>query len=42
MIDLESILSNLEDSQAKEQRHKSPHAGYVKGYYDGIADSYKK
>lgn len=42
IIDLESILSNLEESQAKGQRHKSPHAGYAKGYYDGIADSYKK
>lgn len=42
IINLESILSNLEESQAKGQRHKSPHAGYAKGYYDGIADSYKK
>lgn len=42
IIDLESILSNLEESQAKGQRHKSPHAGYAKGYYDGISDSYKK
>ena len=34
IINLESILSNLEESQAKGQRHKSPHAGYAKGYYD--------
>ena len=36
-IDLNDILSNLEDSQAQGQRHKSPHAGYARGYYDGIA-----
>ncbi|WP_308659795.1 hypothetical protein [uncultured Alistipes sp.] len=40
-IDLEAILNSLEESQAQGQRHKSPHAGYAKGYYGGVVDSYK-
>ena len=30
-IDLEQVLNSLEESQAKEQRHKSPHASYARG-----------
>ncbi|MDE5571889.1 MAG: hypothetical protein K2I86_07580 [Prevotella sp.] len=41
-IDLASILEDLEESQAMAQRHKSPHAAYALGYYDGIRKSYEK
>ncbi|WP_404812255.1 hypothetical protein ACIRNY_00300 [Capnocytophaga canimorsus] len=41
-IDLDKLLNSLEESQAKNQRHKSPHAAYVKGYYDGISKYYSK
>jgi len=39
-IDLGTILDNLEESQAKEQRHKSPHAAYAQGYLDGVKKYY--
>ncbi len=26
--------------QAKNQRHKSPHAAYAQGYYDGVNKYY--
>lgn len=40
-IDLEQLFNSLEDSQAKAQRHKSPHAAYAQGYLDGVKKSYK-
>lgn len=41
-INLGTLLSNLEESQAKAQRHKSPHAAYAKGYLDGVNQYYKE
>lgn len=42
VINLSQILDNLEESQAAAQRHKSPHEGYILGYYDGLAESYNQ
>ena len=36
------ILDELEDSQAQQQRHKSPHAAFALGYLKGVEDAYKK
>ena len=33
---IDNVRANLEDSQAKAQRHKSPHAAYALGYYNGV------
>ncbi len=41
MMDLENLLDNLEESQAAAQRHKSPHAAYARGYFDGVKEYYK-
>lgn len=35
-LSIDSVLANLEESQAKAQRHKSPHAAYALGYYHGV------
>ena len=35
------ILDKLEDSQAQQQRHKSPHAAFALGYLKGVEDAYK-
>lgn len=41
-IDLDYVLNSLEESQAQEQRHKSPHAAYAQGYIDGVNKYYSK
>ena len=33
-------LDNLEESQRGDRRHRSPHAAYSLGYYNGVVDSY--
>ena len=33
---IDDVLERLEESQAKAQRHKSPHAAYALGYYHGV------
>ena len=35
------VLDQLEDSQAQQQRHKSPHAAFALGYHNGVKDAYK-
>lgn len=35
-----NILDSLEESQAQNQRHKSPHAAFALGYYNGVSDAY--
>ena len=35
------ILDCLDDSQAQNQRHKSPHAAFALGYLKGVEDAYK-
>ena len=35
-LSIDNVLENLEESQAKAQRHKSPHAAYALGYYHGV------
>lgn len=35
-IDIGSVLDDLAESQAGSQRHKSPHAAFALGYYDGV------
>lgn len=40
-IDLSSIFSGLDNSQAANQRHRSPHAAFAKGYEDGVTEYYK-
>ena len=40
-FDIGEILDSLEDSQAQNQRHKSPHAAFAQGYFDGVNDAYK-
>lgn len=35
-IDIDKVLFSLEESQAKAQRHKSPHADFALGYYHGV------
>lgn len=41
-INLGDLLESLEESQAKAQRHKSPHAAYAKGYLDGVNQYYSE
>ena len=33
---IDDVLKGLEESQAGAQRHKSPHAAFAKGHYDGV------
>lgn len=40
-INLVYLLDGLDESQAKEQRHKSPHAAYAKGYLAGVNEYYR-
>ena len=40
-VDLNSVLNSLEESQKGDRRHRSPHAAYSLGYYNGVIDSYK-
>lgn len=35
-------LEQLEESQAQQQRHKSPHAAFALGYLKGVEDYYKQ
>lgn len=35
-VDIANVLDGLSDSQAGAQRHKSPHAAFALGYYDGV------
>lgn len=35
-LNIDSVLENLEESQAGAQRHKSPRAAFALGYYNGI------
>ena len=35
-LSIDNVLSRLEESQAKAQRHKSPHAAFALGYYHGV------
>ena len=35
-LSVDNVLSHLEESQAKAQRHKSPHAAFALGYYHGV------
>lgn len=39
-FDIGHEIDNLDDSQAQNQRHKSPHAAFAKGYYDGVFEAY--
>lgn len=39
-FDVGTIIDSLEESQAKEQRHKSPHAAFARGYYNGVCAAY--
>jgi hypothetical protein len=39
---LELRLDELPDSQAGSVRHRSPHAAYARGYYDGVVKSYER
>lgn len=39
-FDVGQIIDELEESQAKEQRHKSPHAAFARGYYNGVCAAY--
>lgn len=41
LIDLGKLLDSLEESQAKAQRHKSPHAAFAKGYLHGVNQYYE-
>ena len=41
-INLNNLLDSLEESQAKEHRHKSPHAAYAQGYLDGVNQYYSE
>ncbi len=40
-FDIGQIIDGLEESQAQNQRHKSPHAAFALGYLNGIKDAYK-
>jgi len=35
-INLSDLFAGLKESQAKGQRHKSPHAAFAQGYLDGV------
>lgn len=39
-FDIGAILDSLEESQAQNQRHKSPHAAFAQGYFDGVNEAY--
>ena len=39
-FDIGTIIDDLEDSQAQNQRHKSPHAAFAQGYLDGVNEAY--
>jgi hypothetical protein len=39
-FDIGQILDSLENSQAQNQRHKSPHAAFAQGYLDGVNEAY--
>jgi hypothetical protein len=39
-FDIGLIIDSLEESQAQNQRHKSPHAAFAKGYLDGVNEAY--
>lgn len=41
-INLSNLLNSIEESQAQEQRHKSPHAAYAQGYLDGVNQYYSE
>lgn len=41
-LNINSVLENLEESQAGAQRHKSPHAAFALGYYKGVCSRTKK
>lgn len=41
-INFNNLLDSLEESQAKEQRHKSPHAAFAQGYLDGVKQYYEE
>ena len=38
-INLNSVLNSIEESQKGDRRHRSPHAAYSLGYYNGVIDS---
>lgn len=38
---IDTVLSGLEESQAGAQRHKSPHAAFALGYYNGVCERTK-
>ncbi|WP_314205274.1 MULTISPECIES: hypothetical protein [Capnocytophaga] len=40
IINLSEIFDSLEESQAKNQRHKSPHSAFAQGYLDGVQAYY--
>lgn len=40
VIDLSEIFDSLEESQAKNQRHRSPHCAFAQGYIDGVKAYY--
>lgn len=35
-LSIDNVLANLDESQVRAQRHKSPHAAYALGYYHGV------
>ncbi len=39
-INLSNLLHSLDESQAQGQRHKSPHAAFAKGYFEGVNQYY--
>ena len=40
IINLSEIFDSLEESQAKNQRHKRPHSAFAQGYLDGVQAYY--
>lgn len=40
-VNLNLVINALEESQKGDRRHRSPHAAYSLGYYNGVIDSYK-
>ncbi|MCQ2279645.1 MAG: hypothetical protein MJZ49_02435 [Bacteroidales bacterium] len=40
-FNIHEIINDLEESQAQNQRHKSPHAAFARGYFDGINEYYR-
>lgn len=41
-VNIADVLDKLEESQAQQQRHKSPHAAFALGYLKGVEDYYKQ